>query len=223
MAKTKPKSTVHSHSQSSANKLRDKIVALCGQERKAQLEVAEAVYELYYGTVEVGGGELPLWSFFGHKSWFDYVETEVGMHVSTAAAYRMVHDVFMVRLKGKWDQNEIASFTKMKALTRVVEPGNVNAWLKRANSITCCALEEEILEHMYGKRKAGAHRHFTAMLTSRQLTSVNAIIEVGRQEFPELESRGAVLAKILEQWDAAVAKKTKRGLRLVPGGKAKSA
>lgn len=223
MTKPKTKTAVHSHSQSSANKLRDKIVALCGQEKKAQLEVAEAVYELYYGTVEAGGGEMPLWSFFGHKSWFDYVETEVGLHVSTAAGYRMVHDVFMVRLKGKWDQDLLVSFTKMKALTRVVEPGNVNAWLKRAASISCCALDEEILEHMYGKRKAGAHRHFTAMLTSRQLTAVNSIIEVGRQEFPELESRGAVLAKILEQWDAAVSKRTKRGLRIVQGGKSKSA
>jgi hypothetical protein len=217
MAKAQTKTS--SHTQSTANKLRDKIVLLCGQERKAQLEVAEAIYELYYGTVEVGGGELPLWSFFGHKSWFDYVETEVGLHVSTAAGYRMVHDVFMVRLKGKWDLDNIASFTKMKALTRVVEAGNVNAWLKRANVLTCCALEEEILEHVYGKRKAGAHRHFTAMLTNRQLATVNAVIEVGRQEFPELEGRGAVLAKIMEQWDAAVAKKTKRGLRVVQGGK----
>ncbi len=219
MAKPKSKTATPSHTQSTANKLRERITILCGQERKAQLEVAEAVYELYYGTVEVGGGELPLWSFFGHKSWFDDVETEVGMHVSTAAGYRMIHDVFMVRLKGKWDLDNIASFTKMKALTRVVEPTTVNAWLKRANVLTCCALEEEILEHMYGKRKAGAHRRFTALLTNRQLASVNAVIEVGRQEFPELESRGAVLSKILEQWDAAVAKKTKRGLRVVQGGK----
>jgi hypothetical protein len=220
MAKTKPKTTAHSHSQSSANKLREKVLLLCGKEREAQLEVAEAVYELYYGTVEVGGGELPLWSFFGHKSWFDYVETEVGLHVSTAAGYRMVHDVFMIRLKGKWDQEiPLPSFTKLKALVRVVDPKTVNAWLKRANSISCCQLEEEIAEFLYGKKKAGALRHFTALLTSRQLTTVNAIIEVGRQEFPELDSRGQILTKILEQWDAAVAKKTKRGLRMIDGGK----
>ncbi len=219
----KAKQETHSHNQSSANKLRDKIVLLCGQERKAQFEVAEAVYELYYGTVEVGGGELPLWSFFGHKSWFEYVETEVGLHVSTAAAYRMVHDVFMVRLQGKWDQSITPSFTKMKALVRVVDAKNVNAWLKRANSISCCALEEEIHEFLHGKKKTGANRHFVTMLTTRQLTAVNSIIEVGRQEFPDLESRGEILTKILEQWDAAVSKKTKRGLRVVQGGKAKSA
>lgn len=185
--------------------------------------MAEAVYELYYGDVEMGGGSMPLWSFFGYKSWFDYVETEIGMHVSTAAGYRMVHDVFMVRLEGKWDRSVMPSFTKMKALIRVVDAKNVNAWLKRANSLSCCALEEEILEFLYGKRKSGATRHFAAMLTGRQLTAVNSIIEVGRQEFPELETRGDVLTKILEQWDMAVAKRTKRGLRVLNGGRSRSA
>jgi len=216
MIVTIPKSK---YTQSSANKLRDKVVLLCSQERKAQLEVAEAVYDLYYGEVEVGGGTMPLWEFFGHSSWFDFVETEVGLHVTTAAGYRSVHYAFMVVLQGKWDRSLMVSFTKMKALARVVDAKNVNFWLKRAGSMSCCQLEEEIEEHLHGKRKAGAHRHFTAMLTTRQLASVNAIIEVGRQEFPELETRGEVLTRILEQWDAAVSKRGKRGLRVISGGK----
>jgi hypothetical protein len=201
--------------QANANKLREKIIGLTVQETKCQLEVAEAVYELYYGTVAVGNGELPLYKFFGYPSWFAYVEEEVGLHVTTAASYRMVHDVFMIQLKGKWDASLIPSFTKMKALTRVVDAKNVNAWLRKAKRLSCCALEEEILEALYGKQKKGANRHFLAMLTDRQFTAVNSIIEIGRQEFPDLETRGEVLTKILEQWDAAVAKKTKRGLRIV--------
>jgi hypothetical protein len=211
----------NSINQASANKLREKIIGLTRQEAKCQLEVAEAVYELYYGTVEVGNGELPLYKFFGYPSWFAYVEEEVGLHVSTAAGYRMVHDVFMIQLRGKWDVDLMPSFTKMKALTRVVDAKNVNAWLRKAKRLSCCALEEEILQDLYGKRKRGANRHFLAMLTDRQLTAVNSIIEVGRQEFPEAESRGDVLTRILEQWDAAVAKRTKRGLRVVQGGKSK--
>lgn len=203
-------------SQSSANQLREKAMLLCQQENKAQMEMAAIIYDLYYGTVKVGGGddEMPLFKFFGHDTWFDYIETEVGMHVSTAAGYRMVHDVFMVRLKGEWDKSLTPSFTKMKALTRVVERKNVNSWLKKANRMSCCALEEEITLELHGKPRRNADRHFVTMLTTRQLTAANAILEVARQEFPELETRGELLSKILEQWDAAVAKKGRR-LRLV--------
>lgn len=220
MTKTKSAS---SYTQSFANSLREKAVLLRSRERSSQMETASVIYDLYYGDVTIGGGSMPLWSFFGYSSWFDYVETEVGMHVSTAAGYRMVHDVFMVRLKGKWDPELMPSFTKLKALTRVVDAKSVNSWFRRANSVSCCLLEEEVLEHLYGKQKAGASRHFSALLTDRQLASVNSIIEVGRHEFPELESRGDVLTKILEQWDAAVAKRPKRGLKVIQGEKNKKA
>jgi hypothetical protein len=223
MAKTK---SAGSYTQASANSLREKAVLLRARERGSQLETASVIYDLYYGDVEIGKGFMPLWKFFGYDSWFDYVETEVGMHVSTAAGYRMVHDVFMVRLKGKWDPEIMPSFTKLKALTRVVDAKSVNSWFRRANSVSCCLLEEEVLEHLYGKKKSGANRHFTALLTDRQITSVNSIIEIGRKEFPELESRGDILTKILEQWDAAVAKRTRRSgtpkLTLLVTGKKKA-
>ncbi len=185
--------------------------------------MAEVIHDLYYGTVEVGGGELPVFKFFGYPSWFAYVEEEIGLHVTTAHSYRIVHDVFSVQLKGKWDPELIASFTKMKALARVVDAKNVNSWLRKAGRLSSCALEEEVLEALHGKRKRGANRHFLTMLTDRQLSSVNAVIELGRQEFaPQgLVSRGDVLARILEQWGAAVSGRKRAGLRVVQGGKAR--
>ncbi|HEY8097166.1 MAG TPA: hypothetical protein VIE65_13870 [Methylobacter sp.] len=211
-------------SQVAANKLREKALGLVVQDTKCQLEIAETLYELYYGTVEVGGGELALYKFFGYPSWFAYVEEEVGMHITTSHIYRNVHDIFMIRLKGKWDIDLMPSWTKMKALARLsfeLDAKNVNSWLKKAKRMPACALEEEIDEALYGRQKKGAHRHFLAMLTDRQLTSANAVIELGRQEFEKesLEMRGE---RILEQWSAAVMQKNGREkLRVVPDGKSR--
>lgn len=210
--------------QSNANKLRTRIVELVQQEKRASFEIAEAIYELYYGTAEVGGAgdEMPLYEFFGFKSWFQYVETEVGMHVSTAQGYRMVHDVFMIRLKDKWDSSVNVSFTKLKALTKLrdkLDGRNVNSWLKRASEMTACALEDEIALELYGRRRGGAHRHFLAMLTDRQLTEMNTILAQAYDEFPDVDKRGDVLMKIVSQWSSAVMRKSKGNLRLVHGSK----
>lgn len=204
--------------QSTANSLRNRVLALVAKEGFARLELAEALYELYYGVVEVGGGELPLYKFFGHSSWFEYVETEVGLHVSTAAGYRLVHDVFGIKLRGAWDTSLTQSFTKLKALARVVNERNVNAWLKKAQRLSCCALEEEIAEHLTGRRRRGAHRHFTALLTDRQLARANAILHQAADQFPDgsWDSRGELLLRILEQWSSAV-RSGGRHLKVVKG------
>lgn len=210
-------------SQDSANKLREKAMVLSALATKSALDFAEAIYEIYYCNVAVGGGELPAYKFFGYDTWGSYVEEELGLHITTAASYRRVHDVFMIQLKDNWDSSLVTSLTKFRSIVRVVDAKNVNSWLKKAKRLSCCALEEEVLEELYGKRKTGAHRHFLAMLTDWQLVKTNSILEIGFQEFPNCDSRGEVLVKILEQWDAAMSKHPKRHLRSIRGGKAASA
>lgn len=210
MENRKRKSNVHT--QTAAMKLRERAIELIGQETKSRLELASIIHELYYGEMVASGGRIPLWRHFGFKNWFDYVETEIGMHVTTASGYVLVHEVFSVRLGGKWDPSSAPSFTKLKAIARVVDAKNVGSWIKRAQEMSCCALEEAVQEAVHGRRRKGAVHGFMAMLTARQMAAVNAVIEVGRQSFPGLRTRGDVLTRILEEWSDS---RTKRGLRVV--------
>lgn len=191
-----------------ANKLRDRALEISQQETKSRLELAAIIHELYYGTVQMGAGELELYKFFGYDTWFDYVETEIGLHVTTAASYRVIHQVFAVELAGTCDHTLLSgvSFTKLRALTHVVDAKSVNGWLKKAQKLTCCKLDEEIEVARYGARKRGAHRAFQAMVTDRQLTQMNAILALAYEEFPDAENRADALLRIMEQWDAAVRK-----------------
>jgi hypothetical protein len=189
-----------------AQRLRERAVQLANADTKARLELGQALHELYYGAVEVAGGELAVWKFFGHDSWFDYVETEVGLHVSTAAGYRLVWDVFGVKLDGAWDKSINVSFTKLKAILPVVNAKNVNAWLRRAEKHTCCELEDLVHVERFGNRRRRATRHFTALLTDQQLTEINTVLELARDRFPKVKTRGDLLLRIVGEWDAAARK-----------------
>lgn len=202
-------------SKGDAIKLRELALRLATVDTRARLELGQALHELYYGVVAVGGSELPLWQF-GHASWFDYVEQEVGLHVSTAAGYRAVWDVFGVKLSGAWDTTINVSLTKLKACIPVVNAKNVNAWLRRAEKHTCCELEDLVYAERFGARSKRAHRHFTALLTDRQLTEVNAILALAAEAFPNVRTRGDLLVRALGQWDQAT-RKGSRHLRVVRG------
>lgn len=201
----------------SAQRLRTKACELSRAEGRSRFALAEVIHDLYYGVVEVGSKEVPLFKFFGFKTWFDYVESdEVGLHVSTAAGYRAVWDVFGVKLAGQWDRELMLPFTKMRALTRVVDATNVNSWLKRAARLTCCALEDEIA----GKSKRRQYRHFAAFVTDHQLARVVNILDRASDEFPDLTTRGDLLVKVLEQWHGVVkvGKTYGKKLRLAKAG-----
>lgn len=193
-------------SKDAAEKLREKAILLAGNHTKTAMELAEVLYNTYYGEVNYAGGNLQLWEAWGFKSWFDYVENELGIHQNTAAGYRRTYEVFEIKCAGEWDKKSGVSFTKMKALARVVNKVNVNSWLKKAKTMSCCELEDAVLASIYGKQKSGVTRHFSAFLTDRELIKINSILEVGYQKFPNCERRGEVLTKILEEWDHKAAK-----------------
>jgi hypothetical protein len=192
----------------SANKLRARARALTESETIARLEMAQVVHELYYGEVTIGGSEVPLYRFFGFESWFDYVEKEIGLHVSTAVNYRIVWDVFGVKLDGAWDKALLAnvSFTKLRAIANVVDVRNVNAWLRRAAKLTCCAVDDEVQAALHGRRPRGARRRFGAFVTDRQLASIHTALDVAATQFPDAKTRGELLVRVVGQWHAAVGK-----------------
>lgn len=192
-----------SYTKASATKLHDRLVELTRSDVKQRMEIAECVYELYYGAVEIGSEEVELWRFLGFRSWFDYIET-TGLHVSTAANYRLVWDKFGIKLKGKWDQSLNVSFTKLRALCPVVDEKNVNAWLKRAESMTCCKLDDEVFRAVWGVKRNRPARNFMAKMTDSQLQNINKVLELAQEQFPHAQGRGELLSKIIGQWSAAV-------------------
>lgn len=195
-----------------ANKLRSQALKVFTNATRASFAMAAMLYETYYGTIQSGDGSklgresIPLWEAWGFKSWNDYAERELEIHQSTAASYRRVHEVFQIKIGGNWDSKYSVSFTKLRALCRVVTPENVNVWLKRASKMSCCEVDEAVQAVLHGKKRAGANRHFAVFLTNRELIQINSIIEVGHQKFPEVERRGEILTKILEQWNQLSAK-----------------
>ncbi len=185
----------------SADSLRQRAVDATSQATKSVVHLSGVLWETYHNDVMVGGLPTPLWEAWGHTTWFEYVEHELGIHQSTAAAYRRIHEIFEIELEGKWDKNLCASFTKMKALVRVVTKTNVNSWLKKAAKMGCCQLDEEINNALFGKVRVHAVHTFLTTVTKKELREINKVLAIARESFPETERRGAVLVKVLEEWN----------------------
>ena len=174
------------------------------------MHLAGFLHETYVGTAEVGDGELPLWEAWGFKSWGDYVEHELQIHASTASSSRRAYEMFEISLGGIWKGWPQVSFTKLKALCRVVNTKNAKAWLKKASEMSACQLEEEIQHSIYGRERSGPTKTFVAHMPSSSLKEAKRILEDARAEFPEADRRGDVLIQVLRQWDVLRKKKASK-------------
>lgn len=187
--------------------IRSKAVRSSEQCTSALMVFASALWDTYYNDIIVDGEQIPLWQFWGYKSWYDYCERELGVHQTTASAYRKIHEVFEIELKGSWDKTLLVSFTKMKALSRVVTKSDVNSWLKKAGKLSCCELEEAIT----GK---ASHKQFTVVVTEKELKEINDIIEAANSAAGG-PRRAETLLQILGEWKSMSRSGSKSKLKLV--------
>jgi hypothetical protein len=203
-----------------AEELRASALQAVKHQTAASLALAELLWATYYGSVDVGGKPVPLYEVWGFESWNEYVEDELEWHQSTAMKYVRVHQTFFISLDGEWDKKiGLPSITKLVALASVVKKNNVNSWLKKAHELTCCELDAEIKKHFFGLGTAKLH-NFSAFVTQTELTDINAIIEVARQDFPKVERRGQIVRLVMEEWyKIRQAKGAKPKLKAVAGGK----
>jgi len=198
---------------SQAKGLREKALEASHKRAEATLDLGRILWETYYADVKVGSEYVPVWQAWEFKTWNDYVEEELGFHMTTAAFYRRIHEVFGIELADKWDRSLVASYTKMKALTRVVDAKNVNGWLRKAAKLSCCDLENEVHYALTGKNRPKNMRSFLASVTKDELEILREVIELGREDLG-VERRGEVLAEIARQWKSS-RNKVKRTLRRV--------
>lgn len=203
-----------------AKSLRDRALAAARAETRVSIEYAEVLWATYNGAVTIGGSPIPVWEAWDYKSWNDYVERELEIHITPARAYVRMYQKFYIDLKGEWDEALLVSMTKMLALCKVVKKTNADYWLKRAAKMSCCELNEAINQALYGLKRKGRNRAFLAMLTNKELSNVNAILEVAKVDFPEAESRADLTLAIFEEWYGfRKAKGNRDRLKAIAGGK----
>lgn len=188
-----------SRTMTAAKDLRAKALDLAQRSSTMQLQLAEVLYHTFWDTVRSEEYEIPIWEIWKFESWNDYVEGELGLHTTSARQLRHVHETFEVQLAGKWDRSLVASVTKMKALCRVVRPGDVNDWLRRAKKLTCCQLDEAINAVLYGEEERQELRTFAATLTPKEMKKVKASVERVCEELNI--TRGEALVRICADYE----------------------
>ena len=128
---------------SQANQLRKQLREASTASDQAWIEQCRLLHTVYYSGYT---DELkPIFELWGFESWHDYVEIELGLHVTTANAMLTVAQFFYVRCKDHWD-GTIVSRQRMRALARApqVTPENVNSWLQKSQDMTVCQLEHKL-------------------------------------------------------------------------------
>lgn len=186
-----------------AEALLDKVRNVVAENAKSTFDLCQILYETDRAVVSVGGRIVFAYETWGYKTWFDFVETEVGLHEQSANAYRRVYEVFGVELAGAWDTGKPLPITKMRILTAAnLTKANVRAWIKKAEKMTCCKLVAEI----YGTAELA---HFHASVSKRGLNEINRALAAARDDFGQDLPKGDLLVKALSEW-ADIRKKTRR-------------
>ena len=200
-----------------ADALRQKAIAVTEQNTKSDLALAEVLWETWAYDVKVNGEQIPLWTAWGHENWEQYVEVELGVHMTTAAGFRKMHEVYSVQLKDAFDPNALdgISATKLKILTRVVSARNINGWLKKAKKLSCCALEEEVMHSIHGTGKVGAIHTLSMFVTKAEQKRAGRILDQAMTDMG-IDRRGKALLAILEEWE--VIKSRSKKVRVAAAG-----
>jgi len=159
---------------------------------RANLDLCRMLHESFVTVTPKGSNWQFAWEYWGYKSWFDFVEIEMGMHELTANTCKKVWQVFGVELNGAWSIHDALPITKMKILAASdkLSKQNVASWLKKAKKMTCCDLQHEI----YGE---SSYRTFSVTLANPEYRMLNRLIEAARKEHGEEKTKGELLIELL--------------------------
>lgn len=179
-----------------ADALRSKFDSATRASAEAAFHLCELLYESFVSVVNTDQGWKFVWEYWGYKTWFDFVEIEVGMHETTAHTYKKVWEVFGVELLNAWDFSELLPITKMRILSAAdINKRNVKSWFAKAKRMSCCELQAEV----YGTEV----QHTLAVnVTKRELQAINKALNVARSDYenPKKVTRGELLVGIIKDW-----------------------
>lgn len=194
-----------------AEALLEKVRSAVEVSARADFDLCWLLYECDRSVVYVGDDPVYVYETWGYKTWFDFVEVEVGVHEQTANVYRKIGKVFGEDMAGAWDSGSPLPVTKMAILAAWsgLTRGNVQAKVNWARNKTCCHLRDELL----GEQRA---IHMAFGVTKQEQREINRAIDLARNRFDEGSdmTRGELLAAVVEQW-SQIAKKERPKLRAV--------
>ena len=178
-----------------AGLLLTKIRGLVEDHTKASMDLCWACFEADTQMVRVAKSKYEFcWKVWGYPSWEEFCGQELGLHMTTAYAYKKVWEVFFVDLAGAWDKDLVLPITKMRILTSAnLTKRNVEGWLKKAKKMNCRKLRAEV----YGTDELHS---FAAMVSGSDMRRIQKILKKGRDVYGEDESRGKLLVHILQDW-----------------------
>lgn len=176
-----------------AANLRRELQQATAESDQAWWKQCTLLHQVYYSGI---GDELkPVFELWGYKTWHDYVENELGLHVGTASSMVRTAHFFVVRLKGAFRVKEhLLSRQRMRALAAFpdkVTAATLNQWVTNARNMTVCQLEHKL---------AGRHSHGIKKVTFALSEFDHALLKQALDELMktgEYESRSQALLSVL--------------------------
>lgn len=177
-----------------ATTLRYQIQEVVRTTSRGTMDLCWACYEADTQMVRVGDKVDFVWKVWGYETWEEFAGCELGLHMTTAYAFRKVWEVFYIDLSGSWDEELLLPITKMRILSRVVTKDNVEGWLKKARTVNCRKLRALV----YGEAEV---RSFATTVSLADFDRIQRILERGK-DFYDGCSKGEALANILKEWES---------------------
>jgi len=194
-----------------AGALLEKVRSAVGVSAKANFDLCWLLHECDKSVVYVGDDPVFVYETWGYKSWFDFVEIEVGVHEQTANIYRKIGRVFGESMAGAWDTGDPLPVTKMAILAAWsgLTRKNVQSKINWGRKKTCCQMRDELLG-----MERGVYMSFH--VTKAEQRDINKAIEAARSKFDKGEkmTRGELLTSVVYQW-SDIAKKNRPKLKAV--------
>ncbi|MGH6879051.1 MAG: hypothetical protein ACREHV_16960, partial [Rhizomicrobium sp.] len=118
--------------------------------------------------------------------------------------------IYNIELKDSFEPDAMdgISATKLTILAKVVTKKNLNKWLRKARTLSCCSLDEEVADALYGTGKVGAIHTLAVLCTKAEQKRVRRIIQQAQTDM-QIERPGKALLAILEEWEL-IKNRTKR-------------
>jgi hypothetical protein len=135
-----------------ASKARKEAQTLAGRLDTDYIELARLLYQIFDAPVNGDEKNPPVWTQWGHGSFNEYVEDELGIHRKRAQRLRAVWYHIDVRLKGQIDDPTKErliqlGFSKVRELVRVLTPRNISQWVEKAEELSYPKLCKSIAKY----------------------------------------------------------------------------
>lgn len=161
----------------------------------AQWKLADALHTIYYSGYKVGEDEYKdIFELWGYEDWYDYVESEVGIHVGRANMMIQTVHFFKVRMGDAW-KGRYTSMTKMRAIATgpATSPKNVNELIRKAKTMKPCDLDHE-LGHGHGHHRKSATFKLSESDHSALKDALDSLMATG-----EFTDRGEALMSVFKK------------------------